>query len=98
MTMRSPVGIALAMLQGAARLASSSPELRARAVTLLSRAPRVKRALKRALAHANTIASRQSSRAAPIATDEAFLSVEARRVLRDLERARARMRAAPDRN
>jgi len=89
--------MALAVLQRAARRAGSSPELRARVVTLLSRTPRVKRALKRALARANTIASQQSPGAPTVPADEAFLSMEARRVLRDLERARAGVDAARDR-
>lgn len=79
------------MIRRIASAVSASPRLRRVLVRALDRVPAVKRRLKAALASgAAAGASPHEAR-----LDEPLLSVEARRVLDDLRRARERMAQAP---
>lgn len=78
-----------ATIQYVARLAAASPGLRVFLLALLNRTPGVKRHLKRALARANTLAAQEPGAHAERDAEDSFLSLEARRALRDLLRARA---------
>jgi hypothetical protein len=72
---------------------AASPRLRAAIVRVLNRVPRLKRSMKRVLARAGTIAAQAPAGYAPGDPEEALLSRESRRALRDLRAERAQIDA-----
>ena len=80
-------------IQTVARRAAASPPLRRLLIGVLNHVPVVKRRIKRALAHANTLASQGIAGAGAPDSDDALLSLNARRALSDLRREATRVQA-----
>ena len=80
-------------IQTVARRAAASPPLRRLLIGVLNRVPVVKRRIKRALAHANTLASQGIMAAGGPGAEDALLSRQARRTLADLRQETERIKA-----
>jgi len=76
-----------------AKHAAASPALRRTLIGVLNRVPTVKRRMKRALAHANTLASQGIMDAGGPGAEDALLSRQARRTLADLRQETERIKA-----
>ena len=79
-----------AAIQRIAGILAASPRLRAIVIRVLNRVPRLKHRMKRALVRAGTIAAQAPAGRAFGDPDEALLSPQSRRALRDLRAERAR--------
>lgn len=83
----------LATIRAVAKWVGASSLRRRAIVAILDRAPRVKHRLKRSLARSDAIAAQLSAAHVDLQGDDALLSDEARRVLRDLRREHERIAA-----